>query len=87
MPSDAEVPNAGSTLTLTNVNRHSAGVYKCAASNGVGEDAVEEIHLQVLCECLRDTSVFRQEEPIPGPGRKLLIALERETGKERREAL
>eukprot|EP00096_Caligus_rogercresseyi_P003115 TRINITY_DN1570_c0_g1_i1.p1 TRINITY_DN1570_c0_g1~~TRINITY_DN1570_c0_g1_i1.p1 ORF type:complete len:506 (+),score=90.45 TRINITY_DN1570_c0_g1_i1:124-1641(+) len=40
-----------STLTLTDVTRHHAGVYKCTAKNGVGSHPVEqEIHLQVLYE-------------------------------------
>ncbi len=46
----SDVTDGGSTLTLTGVTRHQAGVYRCQASNGVGRDAVEEIHLQVLCE-------------------------------------
>ena len=37
-------------LTLDRVDRHQAGVYKCTASNGVGEDVTEEINLHVLCE-------------------------------------
>ena len=48
-----QISSDGSTLTLSGVTRHHAGVYKCAASNGVGRDAVEEIHLQVLCEYYR----------------------------------
>uniref|UniRef100_A0A0K2SVD6 Ig-like domain-containing protein n=1 Tax=Lepeophtheirus salmonis TaxID=72036 RepID=A0A0K2SVD6_LEPSM len=40
-----------STLTLSDVTRHHAGVYKCIADNGVGDSPVEqEIHLQVLYE-------------------------------------
>ncbi|XP_063910469.1 limbic system-associated membrane protein isoform X2 [Zophobas morio] len=35
-------------LTLDRVDRHQAGVYKCTASNGVGEDVTEEINLHVL---------------------------------------
>ena len=46
----ADVTRGGSTLTLSDVTRHHAGVYRCTASNGVGQDAVEEIHLQILCE-------------------------------------
>lgn len=46
----SEVSNGGSTLTLHEVTRHHAGIYKCSATNGVGKDAVEEIHLQVLCK-------------------------------------
>jgi hypothetical protein len=37
-------------LTLDRVDRHQAGVYKCMANNGVGEDVTQEINLHVLCE-------------------------------------
>ena len=46
----SDITSSGSTLILADVTRHHAGVYKCHASNGVGTDAMEEIHLQVLCE-------------------------------------
>ncbi|KAH0812707.1 hypothetical protein GEV33_010084 [Tenebrio molitor] len=39
-------------LTLDRVDRHQAGVYKCMANNGVGEDVTQEINLHVLLnEC------------------------------------
>ena len=45
-----QVLDGGETLTLRSVTRHHAGKYRCHASNGVGQDAAEEIHLQVLCK-------------------------------------
>ena len=45
-----QVLDGGQTLTLRSVTRHHAGKYRCHASNGVGHDAAEEIHLQVLCK-------------------------------------
>lgn len=50
LPPKSEITDGGSTLTLKDVSRHHAGVYRCAASNGVGRDATKEIHLQVLFE-------------------------------------
>ncbi|KYB28717.1 limbic system-associated membrane protein isoform X1 [Tribolium castaneum] len=35
-------------LTLDKVDRHQAGVYKCTASNGVGQDVTQDINLHVL---------------------------------------
>eukprot|EP00095_Tigriopus_kingsejongensis_P002801 maker-scaffold157_size297442-snap-gene-1.23 protein:Tk02801 transcript:maker-scaffold157_size297442-snap-gene-1.23-mRNA-1 annotation:"limbic system-associated membrane" len=46
----SDISSSGSTLILADVTRHHAGVYKCHASNRVGQDATEEIHLQVLYE-------------------------------------
>lgn len=46
----ADISNGGSTLKLSDVTRHHAGVYECVAGNGVGQDAKEEIHLQILCK-------------------------------------
>ena len=37
-------------LHLDDVTRRDAGHYQCTASNGVGQDAVEQIDVQVLCE-------------------------------------
>ena len=51
--------DGGQTLTLRAVTRHHAGKYRCHASNGVGQDAAEEIHLQVLCKCrIVSTALF-----------------------------
>ncbi|KAJ3629199.1 hypothetical protein MTP99_013607 [Tenebrio molitor] len=46
-------------LTLDRVDRHQAGVYKCMANNGVGEDVTQEINLHVL-----------SGSGLIGPGRK-----------------
>eukprot|EP00094_Tigriopus_californicus_P007073 TCALIF_06809-PA protein Name:"Similar to LAC Lachesin (Schistocerca americana)" AED:0.10 eAED:0.10 QI:0/0.83/0.71/1/0.83/0.85/7/550/467 len=46
----SDITSSGSTLILADVTRHHAGVYKCHASNGVGQDATQDIHLQVLYE-------------------------------------
>ncbi len=40
----------GATLHMGGVGRHHSGVYRCEASNGVGEPATAEISLNVLCE-------------------------------------
>ncbi|XP_030756207.1 limbic system-associated membrane protein-like [Sitophilus oryzae] len=37
-----------SVLSLDKVDRHHAGMYQCTASNGIGEDAVQQIFLHVL---------------------------------------
>ncbi|XP_066144247.1 limbic system-associated membrane protein-like isoform X1 [Euwallacea fornicatus] len=37
-----------SVLTFDKVDRHQAGIYECLASNGVGEDVIEQILLHVL---------------------------------------
>jgi hypothetical protein len=46
----SEIEDGGQTLKLKAVTRHHAGNYQCHAANGVGRDATEEIHLQVLCK-------------------------------------
>lgn len=50
-----------STLILERVDRHHAGIYQCAADNGVREPVSMDINLTILCEfCLmfNDTFVF-----------------------------
>ncbi|XP_076264967.1 limbic system-associated membrane protein-like [Rhynchophorus ferrugineus] len=37
-----------SVLVLDRVDRHHAGIYQCTASNGIGEDAIQQIFLHVL---------------------------------------
>lgn len=50
-----------STLILDRVDRHHAGVYQCAADNGVREPVSMDIHLTILCEYkLKLLSVFLQ---------------------------
>lgn len=39
-----------STLILDRVDRHHAGVYQCAADNGVREPVSMDIHLTILCK-------------------------------------
>ena len=39
-----------STLVLDRVDRHHAGVYQCAADNGVREPVSMDINLTILCE-------------------------------------
>lgn len=39
-----------STLILERVDRHHAGVYQCAADNGVREPVSMDINLTILCE-------------------------------------
>ncbi len=45
-----DLANNGMVFTLSDADRRDAGAYQCTATNGVGEDAVETINVQVLCE-------------------------------------
>ena len=45
-----ELANNGMSLTLGNVNRRDAGKYQCTGTNGVGNDAIAYINVQVLCK-------------------------------------
>lgn len=38
----------GETFSISNVNRHHAGVYRCSAENGFSKEASKEIELRVL---------------------------------------
>lgn len=40
-----------SILSIENMDRHKGGVYICTANNGVGEPALSQVSVHVLCEC------------------------------------
>lgn len=48
-----------STLILERVDRHHAGVYQCAADNGVREPVSMDINLTILCELTNIIFLFR----------------------------
>jgi len=45
---EVDVVGRGEKMELRKVSRHNEGVYQCTAGNGVGNNAVSQIHLRVL---------------------------------------
>ena len=58
MESDQPKRQKGTTYLLGSVSRHDSGDYQCEARNGVGQPAVENIYLQVLCKNSMHKSIF-----------------------------
>ena len=62
--------SSSSSSSWWKVSRHDEGIYQCSAGNGVGERAVSQIHLRVLCKFFFFYPVFKFEfefyvSPIP----------------------
>ena len=47
---EVDVVGRGEIMELSQVTRHHEGVYQCTASNGVGNKAISQIQLRVLCK-------------------------------------